>query len=559
MPKAKREIALWLFLDKLRTYLRSTREYQRALSLAVRWTCDHFNADQAAVAVLAADGSTAEIIFGSPRRATWDLDCMATFLHQQRANIPANVIMAPMDRRTRLWSALALRREHPFQHPEDHHALRRVAKVISESIDVLDWRRAAEVRSQIDRKILEQLRPQDLFYQILHGLRSLTQYDHSSALLISDQSQNELELVAEQVAWRKGKSQRIGMKLPLNDELRALLQKNTLCGFDRHGDEWRGWLAKEFSRIAALLDYNRGAETPSGDVRESAMLCAPLVTRDGVLGVIKVAGRYPGLFGEYEASLVQRFVPVAAIAIQNSQRNVTLQTKMVEAERKHILANLVRGVSHDVNNALGNVLPLIQQMQADVNSGRVQVITFSEDLEQIEKSIQVCRRIFGGMLAMAHDADQASPHGNVRRALDSTLAILRDRLDRQGICLEMQLAEILPNIQVGQADLEQLLLNLASNAGDSMPKGGTLSIGIENLGAQVAIVIRDTGMGIPPENMARIQEPFFTTKHNGHGLGLSICRSIISNVHGEVEFKSTPEVGTQVKLWLPVIPDRSEG
>jgi len=558
MRKATREIALWLFLDKLRTYLRSTREYQRALSLAIRWSCDYFKAEEAAFAVLAADGSTAEIIFGSPRGATWDLDCMATFLRQQRADIPANVIMAPIDRRARLWSVLALRRAQAFQHPEDHHALRRIAKVISESIDLLDWRRAAEVRSQIDRKILEQLRPQDLFYQILHGLRSLTQYDHSSALLISDQSQNELEVVAEQVAWRKGKSQRIGMKLPLNDELRGLLQKNTLCGFDRHGDEWRGWLGKEFSRIAELLDYNRGAGAPSGDVRESAMLCAPLVTRDGVLGVIKVVARYPGLFGEYEASLVQRFVPVAAIAIQNSQSNVTLEAKMVEAERKHLLATLVRGVSHDVNNALGSVLPLVQQMVADVHSGRIEAITFSEDLEQVEKSMQTCRRIFGGMLAMAKDADQASPHGNVRRALDSTLAILKDRLDRQGICLEIQLLEVLPNIQVGQADLEQLLLNLATNAGDSMPQGGTLSITVENLGTKLAIVIRDTGVGIPPENMPRIHEAFFTTKHNGSGLGLSICRSIISNVHGEMKISSTPEVGTQVRLVLPIILDRAE-
>ena len=80
-------------------------------------------------------------------------------------------------------------------------ALRRVAKLISESIEVIDWKRNIEVRSQIDRKMLEQLRPQDLFYQILHGLRSLTHYDHSSAILICDHVGKTLEVVAEQIAW----------------------------------------------------------------------------------------------------------------------------------------------------------------------------------------------------------------------------------------------------------------------------------------------------------------------------------------------------------------------
>ena len=113
------------------------------------------------------------------------------------------------------------------------------------------------------------------------------------------------------------------------------------------------------------------------------------------------------------------------------------------------------------------------------------------------------------MLALARDSSQVNVQGNVRRALDSTLAVLRDGVERQGIRLDIQLADVLPNIQAGQGDLEQLFLNLATNARDAMPTGGVLSIRVETEGNHIAILIRDTGCGIAAESMSRIQEPFF--------------------------------------------------
>jgi two-component system NtrC family sensor kinase len=182
--------------------------------------------------------------------------------------------------------------------------------------------------------------------------------------------------------------------------------------------------------------------------------------------------------------------------------------------------------------------------------------TLSQDLEQIEQSIQTCRRIFSGMLALARGASQGSVQANVRRALDSTLAVLRDGLERQGIRLDVQLGDVVPNIQAGQGDLEQLFLNLATNARDAMPTGGVLSIKTETLGDDVVILIRDTGAGIPPEVMSHIHEPFFTTKHSGNGLGLSICRSILGNVGGQMEIESQAGIGTQVRVLLPVLGNR---
>ena len=551
-----RDLELWIFLDELKSSLRAVREDQNALRLSLRRTCELFKVGDGCIATLTHDGSRAELISVIPRGGQWDLGLLSAFLQKQRADIPPNIIMAPVYRRGRSWAVLALRGQRKFELPSGYLALRRIAKLMSETMETIDWQRTIEVRSRIDRKILEQLRPQDLFYQILHGLRSLTRYDHSSALLICDRRENTLELVAEQIAWQKGKSSQIGLKLPLSDDIWSLMRNEMLYGFDWRDGRWEEWSGGRSTPLAQLLDYNKIVEASSSDLRESSILCAPLATRDGLLGVLKVAACYPGSFSGYEANLVEQFMPLAAVAIHNSQRTVTLEAKMLEAEKKHAVANLVRGVSHDVNNALGCVLPLVQQIMADVQSNRLQIHTLSHDVQQIEQSIQTCRRIFGGMLALARGANQGSAQANVRRALDSALAVLRDGLERQGISLDVQLGDVVPRIQVGQGDLEQLFLNLTTNARDAMPTGGLLSIKARNLGNTLELAIRDTGCGITPELISRIQEPFFTTKPNGNGLGLSICRSIIRNVGGRIEIESGVGVGTQIRVLLPTVFDK---
>lgn len=549
----RNEVALWSFLDELRTGLRTMRDAQKAVKFSLRLTCEHFSGRDGCLAVLPPGQQQAELAAVIPRGGHWNLDLLTAFLRSERMAIPRNIIIAPVSRSGRFWAALGVRGTDEFDRSAAR-ALSRIARVVSESIEVIDWQRIVEVRSRIDRKIMEQLRPQDLFYQILHGLRSLTHYDHSSALFICNERENALDLVAEQIAWFKGKSRRIGMRLPLNEELWNQMRDTTVRAFTRQDRAWQESLAKKSTTLAELLDYNVDKGV-NADLRESAMLCAPLATRDGVLGVLKVAACHAGMFGRYEAGLLQSFMPLAAVAIQNAQRTVTLEAKMIEAEKKHAIANLARGVSHDVNNALGSVLPLVQQIAADSEAGRLQSEVLLEDLQQIEQSIQTCRRIFGGMLALARGAIQGTAHANVRRALDSTLAILRDGFERQGIQLDVHLMDALPNIRAGQGDLEQLFLNLATNAKEAMPTGGRLTIQTERVGDKLQIVIRDTGCGIPENRMSSIQEPFFTTKANGNGLGLSICRSIIWNVGGQMKIESDTGTGTEVRLLLPIVDE----
>ena len=125
----------------------------------------------------------------------------------------------------------------------------------------------------------------------MDGIRSLTLYDHSSALLIREEDEPSLRVVAERIAWTKAKSERIGLRLPITNEAAALLQSEQVYGFDRHGNSWREWRGRPAGALASLLDYNTGETAEGEGLREASMLCAPLVTRDSLVGVFSRSRR----------------------------------------------------------------------------------------------------------------------------------------------------------------------------------------------------------------------------------------------------------------------------
>jgi signal transduction histidine kinase len=171
-----------------------------------------------------------------------------------------------------------------------------------------------------------------------------------------------------------------------------------------------------------------------------------------VLGVLKVAAIHPNTFGTYESELLGAFLPQATIAVQNAQRTESLQTKMIAAERKHAMADLARGVSHDLNNAMGSVLPLVEQMREEAQSGTIDLRTSVEDLRQIEQSLLACRRIFNGYAHLRPSERRRHRPGAGAPAIECTLAILEENLKRRDIRVALDLREPLPSTTATQSD-----------------------------------------------------------------------------------------------------------
>jgi signal transduction histidine kinase len=539
-------------LWKFRTQFRDGRDADKVLRGALRLGVDLFRAEEGCIATVRPGGEEARVLFAVPPESWWDRPLLAGFLRGEDVRVPPDLMIARIRRHGRMWGALAVRTTGAEYHWDARQALSSVGALTNELIDQIDRERVREVRARVDRKVLEQSQPKHLFYEILHGLRSLTAYDHSAALLTYDAESDTLEVVAEQVAWQKAKGRNVGRTLSTAGTLRGLLCEGHVRGFDRRGRQWSDWTGTDAcaEALAELLDFDgaAGRDTPP----EGTILCAPLVTRGGLLGVLKVAALRPGAFSRYELDLVAQFLPQAAVALQNSRRTQSLEQKVLQAERKHAMADLARGVSHDVNNALGVVLPLVQQLREELGQGEFDPSVAAEDLTEVERSIQACRRIFGGMLGFARGLSRSPSEVSLRHAADGALAILRQSLDRRGVRLSVEIPEGLPPLKGVQADLEQLLLNLLSNARDATRAGDTVAVRAAVVGGSVELVVEDSGCGIPREHLGRIIEPFFTTKADGHGLGLAICRSIVSEMRGHLLVESTPGEGTRVRASFPI-------
>lgn len=124
--------------------------------------------------------------------------------------------------------------------------------------------------------------------------------------------------------------------------------------------------------------------------------------------------------------------------------------------------------------------------------------------------------------------------------------------------MEMDIEEDLPTIEANPNRVQQVFFNLITNARDAMPDGGVLKIKTWKDRETIHISFEDTGVGIKREDLARVMEPFFTTKKDGTGLGLSICRSILWESNGRMRIQSEPGKGTTVFIDFPTRDGASE-
>jgi hypothetical protein len=242
-------------------------------------------------------------------------------------------------------------------------------------------------------------------------------------------------------------------------------------------------------------------------------------------------------------------------------------TEIVEAEdlvaqneRAAALGQLAAGVAHDFNNVLQVVSGGAAMIQENPSSAEI----VSRCADRMIRASARGSAISGRLLAFAR-RDVLRPDGlNVRSLFDNIFDLLQPLLP-SNITVRTMIADELPPVSADQSALETVLVNLATNARDAMPDGGTImfsarqtSLGIENNldllpGRYLCIGVRDTGSGMTPALIARVTEPFFTTKPKGKGtgLGLSMAKRYAEKAGGKLQIESEVGAYTEVTLWLP--------
>jgi len=222
---------------------------------------------------------------------------------------------------------------------------------------------------------------------------------------------------------------------------------------------------------------------------------------------------------------------------------------------------LAAGVVHEINNPLATIAACAESLEKRIEEGAFGDSPDAGDLREylglIRDEAFRCKSITNGLLDFSRlRAGQRVPV-DMTEIIKATARLVTHQQRGENINIVIEAPGQLPMISGDIGQLQQAVVALATNAIDAMPDGGTLTLRGSQRGARVLVEVRDTGVGIAPENMTKIFDPFFTTKDvgRGTGLGLAVCYGILSDHGGRLDVRSTVGVGTTFTLTLPVATD----
>jgi PAS domain S-box-containing protein len=242
-----------------------------------------------------------------------------------------------------------------------------------------------------------------------------------------------------------------------------------------------------------------------------------------------------------------------------------LEEQLRQSQKMEALGTLVGGVAHDFNNIITAIIGFgsLAQMHMEETDPR------ASHLHQILSAADRAATLTRSLLTFCRKQEIETRPGDMNKIVRNVEKMLR-RLLREDIEMDISLTGCALNVMVDEGQIQQVMMNLATNARDAMPDGGRLTISsaqfvmdedfIKNHGYGVSgkyalLIFSDSGKGMDEETRQRVFEPFFTTKEvgKGTGLGLSVCYGIITQHNGYINCYSEPDRGTTIRIYLPRI------
>ncbi|HEV2722784.1 MAG TPA: ATP-binding protein, partial [Thermoanaerobaculia bacterium] len=233
----------------------------------------------------------------------------------------------------------------------------------------------------------------------------------------------------------------------------------------------------------------------------------------------------------------------------------TAHEQMLQAEKLTSLGKLAAVVAHEINNPLSGILTYAKLLRRWVDRGETddRAQEMRESLQLIESESKRCGDIVRNLLTFARVAPLNIAPVDMSAVIRQTVKLVEHKMKLGNITPILDLAPDLPPVRGDAAQLEQLILALVINAIEAMPHEGTLTLKAKSDGQSVTVVVEDDGVGIPPDFLPHLFEPFQTTKEEGKGvgLGLAISRTIVERHHGAINVVSEVGRGTTFTMTFP--------
>jgi signal transduction histidine kinase/CheY-like chemotaxis protein len=305
-----------------------------------------------------------------------------------------------------------------------------------------------------------------------------------------------------------------------------------------------------------------------------SIVAHPLKVKGRVVGVMSISRMQPRPFEEEELRVLEMLAAQAAIAIENARLHQSVrdqllalqesQARLVQSEKMAAIGRLVAGVAHELNNPLTAIIGISQLTQSLLEAGEGGE-RLRHDLQRLVDEAHRAGRIVRSLLDFSRQKPTERRPVQINEVLTGTLKILAYDLDSRNIRRELNLADELPVTMADAHQLQQVFVNLITNAAEAMQEtgGGTLYLSsalvVSPLGAEggrsVRVIVQDTGPGIEASLHSQVFDPFFTTKPpgKGTGLGLAVCHGIIGEHGGQIWVESTSGQGAAFYVQIPVV------
>ena len=236
-----------------------------------------------------------------------------------------------------------------------------------------------------------------------------------------------------------------------------------------------------------------------------------------------------------------------------------LNAQLIQSDKLAALGKMAAGVAHEINNPLAVILQKTGWMEDLLAEGDLKhskdLSEFKNSLKKIEEHVERARKVVHNMLGYARRMEPRLEDVDINKTLNQTVSLLENYARINNIEIRIHLHHDLPIIASDQSQLQQVFLNLISNAIDAIGKNGLIEVKSSVDGRNINVHITDNGAGIPEDQQKRVFDPFFTTKQTekGTGLGLWVSYNIIERLGGAIRLRSQPGEGTTFTVQIPII------
>jgi len=232
------------------------------------------------------------------------------------------------------------------------------------------------------------------------------------------------------------------------------------------------------------------------------------------------------------------------------------QTELAEVSRLTTMGELAASIAHEINQPLAAVVSNAQTCASILRAEAPSLREVEDAVEDIAEAGKRASDVIARIRLLLRKGVSEPVELSVNDVIHDVVELTREMTQMNGVLLDTRLADDSPRIVADRVQLQQVLINLVTNAVDAMsyindrPRRLTITSSRKD-GTHVDVAVIDVGAGIDPTHQARIFEPFFTTKADGMGMGLAICRGIVESLGGRLWATSNADFGTTVRFALP--------